>query len=90
MVGVPIPFTPPFPTLPPVLPPPRPPPLPQTPPIMQEAAELRVALYGGGAGVAAGFAVLGGGSGGNDEFVVLIKYGLPYAALYLGSMLRPF
>lgn len=27
-----------------------------------------MALYGGGAGVAAGFAVLGGGSGGSDAF----------------------
>lgn len=52
-------------------------------------AGLRVALYGGGAGVAAGLAVLGGGKGGSDAFDVL-KYGLPYAALYLGSILNPF
>lgn len=37
---------------------------------------LRVALYGGGAGVDDGHAVLGGGSGGRDAFDVL-KYGLP-------------
>lgn len=39
----------------------------------------RVALYGGGAGVDAGLAVLGGGNGGNDVFDVL-KNGFPYVA----------
>lgn len=50
---------------------------------------LRFALYGGGAGVAAGFAVLGGGNGGNDAFDVR-KNGLPYVARYLKSIFRPF
>lgn len=50
---------------------------------------FRVALYGGGAGVAAGFAVLGGGNGGNDAFDVR-KNGLPYVARYLKSIFRPF
>ena len=57
--------------------------------LLQIFAVLRVELYGGGAGVAAGLAVLGGGNGGSDAFDVL-KYGLQYAALYRGSMLRPF
>lgn len=42
--------------------------------------------YGGGAGVAAGFAVFGGGK---DVFEFL-KYGFPYVALNLGSTLKPF
>lgn len=46
-------------------------------------------LYGGGAGVAEGFAVLGGGNGGR-ALLDCRRYGLPYTALYLGSMLRPF
>uniref|UniRef100_A0A8D8P5J9 (northern house mosquito) hypothetical protein n=1 Tax=Culex pipiens TaxID=7175 RepID=A0A8D8P5J9_CULPI len=46
----------------------------------------RPALYGGGAGVTAGLAVLGGGSGGSWA-VLLRRYGLPYVALYRGSML---
>lgn len=46
-------------------------------------------LYGGGAGVAEGFAVLGGGNGGR-ALLDWRRYGLPYTALYLGSMLRPF
>lgn len=46
-------------------------------------------LYGGGAGVAAGFAVLGGGNGGSDVFDDVLRYGLPYTALYRGSMFRP-
>ena len=50
---------------------------------------LRVALYGGGAGVAAGFAVLGGGNGGNDAFDVR-KNGLPYVARYRKSIPKPF
>lgn len=50
---------------------------------------FRLALYGGGAGVAAGFAVLGGGSGGSDAFDVR-KNGLPYVARYLRSIFRPF
>lgn len=50
---------------------------------------FRLALYGGGAGVAAGFAVLGGGNGGNDAFDVR-KNGLPYVARYLKSIFRPF
>lgn len=41
------------------------------------AALARTEAYGGGAGVAAGLAVLGGGSGGSDELDVRIRYGLP-------------
>lgn len=41
------------------------------------AALLRTYAYGGGAGVDAGLAVLGGGSGGSDEFDVRMRYGLP-------------
>lgn len=52
-------------------------------------AVLRVALYGGGAGVAAGFAVLGGGKGGSDAFDVR-KNGLAYVARYRKSTFKPF
>lgn len=41
---------------------------------------LRGAWYGGGAGVAAGLAVLGGGNGGSADEPVR-RYGLPYIAL---------
>lgn len=41
------------------------------------AALLRTDAYGGGAGVEAGLAVLGGGRGGNDELDVRIRYGFP-------------
>lgn len=52
-------------------------------------AVLRVALYGGGAGVADGFAVLGGGKGGSDAFDVR-KNGLAYVARYRKSTFKPF
>lgn len=41
------------------------------------AALLRTDAYGGGAGVEAGLAVLGGGRGGSDELDVRIRYGFP-------------
>lgn len=53
-------------------------------------AVLRVALYGGGAGVALGFAVLGGGKGGSDAFDVVRKNGLAYVARYRKSTFKPF
>lgn len=58
-------------------------------PISRALVGCRPALYGGGAGVIAGLAVLGGGSGG--RWVLLLRrYGLPYVALYRGSMLGAF
>lgn len=62
---------------------------PNTPPLMplaaaallawlsMAAALLRTDAYGGGAGVEAGLAVLGGGRGGNEELDVRIRYGFP-------------
>lgn len=65
-------------------------PLPPDPiPAAATAALARVALYGGGAGVEAGFAVLGGGNGGSDEFDVR-KNGFPYVARYRKSIPKPF
>lgn len=55
-------------------------PTPRLTPIESSELWLRPALYGGGAGVTAGFAVLGGGSGGSWA-VLLRRYGLPYVAL---------
>lgn len=56
---------------------------------MPEVFVLRVALYGGGAGVAAGFAVLGGGNGGSDAFDVR-RNGFAYVARYRKSTFKPF
>lgn len=59
------------------------------PPVRAVAAARVAALYGGGAGVDAGFAVLGGGKGGNDVFDVR-KNGFPYVARYRKSIPKPF
>lgn len=52
-------------------------------------AILRIAWYGGGAGVCDGFAVLGGGNGGKEAWLVR-KNGFAYVARYRKSTFKPF